>query len=170
MRLRAYRSRRVVTSEEIRPGAVLVEGERICAVVRPHEVPTDADINDFGEAALLPGLVDSHVHINEPGRSEWEGFQSATCAAAAGGCTMLVDMPLNCRPPTTTVAGLAAKRAAAQGQCRVDWGTWGGLVHDNHNEIEALAAAGVLGFKCFLVHPGIDDFTMVTEPELLQAS
>jgi allantoinase len=159
----------VVTSEGIRPGAILVEGEQIRAVVRPHEVPMDAGIADFGEAALLPGLVDSHVHINEPGRTEWEGFQSATRAAAAGGCTMLVDMPLNCQPPTTTIAGLAAKRSAAQGQCYVDWGTWGGLVRDNRTEIEALASAGVLGFKCFLMYPGIDDFTMVTESELRAA-
>ena len=93
--------------------------------------------------------MDSHVHINEPGRTEWEGFETATRAAAAGGYTMLVDMPLNCLPATTTVAALEAKRAAAQGKCRVDWAAWGGVVHDNQDDIEALASAGVPGSNVF---------------------
>jgi allantoinase len=170
LNLRAYLSHRVVTPEEIRPAAILVEGERIQAIVPRDQVPAqDYEIRDFGEAAILPGLVDSHVHINEPGRTDWEGFETATRAAAAGGYTMLVDMPLNCLPATTTVAALEAKRAAAQGKCRVDWAAWGGVVHDNQNDIEALAAAGVPGFKCFLIHPGIDGFTMVTEPQLRTA-
>src|SRR5260370_4010484 len=118
---------------------------------------------------MLPGLVDSHVHINEPGRTEWEGFRTATRAAAAGGYTFLVDMPLNCLPATTTVAALEAKRKAASGLCRVDWMAWGGVVSGNHEHIEGLAAAGVPGFKCFLIHPGIDGFTMVSEPELRAA-
>jgi allantoinase len=167
--LQAFLSRRVVTLEGLRPGAVLVDGERIRAVVGPDEVPANAVQQDFGEAALLPGLVDSHVHINEPGRTEWEGFRTATRAAAAGGYTMLVDMPLNCVPTTTNVAALQAKRRAAEGQCRVDWAAWGGVVRDNPEEIESLAGAGVLGFKCFLVHPGIDEFSMVREPELRKA-
>jgi allantoinase len=137
--------------------------------VAPNEVPAGAEIHDFGEAAILPGLVDSHVHINEPGRTEWEGFATATRAAASGGYTLLVDMPLNCLPATTTAAALEAKRAAARGQCWIDWAAWGGAVGDNQGDIEALAAAGVLGFKCFLVHPGIDGFTMVTEQELRAA-
>jgi dihydroorotase-like cyclic amidohydrolase len=167
--LHAFLSRRVVTSEGIRPGAVLVDGEQIRGIVAPDEVPADATREDFGDAALLPGLVDSHVHINEPGRTEWEGFRTATRAAAAGGYTMLVDMPLNCVPATTNVAALEAKRPAAQGQCRVDWGAWGGVVQGNQAEIEALAEAGVLGFKCFLVHPGIEEFTMVREADLRTA-
>jgi allantoinase len=159
----------VVTPEGVRPAAILVEGEKIQAVVSPDQIPKTFETFDFGDAAILPGLVDSHVHINDPGRAEWEGFDTATRAAAAGGCTLLVDMPLNCLPATTTVAALDAKRAAAQGRCRVDWAAWGGVVQDNQGEIEALAAAGVPGFKCFLIHPGIDGFTMVTEQQLRAA-
>jgi len=148
---------------------VLVDEDRIRAVVAQDEVPAEATRRDFGEAALLPGLVDSHVHINEPGRTEWEGFSTATRAAAAGGYTMLVDMPLNCVPATTTVEALRAKRRAAPGQCQVDWAAWGGVVHDNSDKLEALADAGIAGFKCFLVHPGIDEFTRVGEVELRAA-
>ncbi len=169
MSRRAFISRRVVTPEGVREAAVLVEGERIRAVVPIGEAPADCERHDFGDAAILPGLVDSHVHINEPGRTEWEGFETATRAAAAGGYTMLVDMPLNCLPATTTVEALEAKRAATRGKCRVDWGAWGGAVRDNQGDIEALARAGVLGFKCFLIHPGVDGFTMVTEQELRAA-
>ncbi|HXM62431.1 MAG TPA: allantoinase AllB [Terriglobales bacterium] len=167
--MEAFLSRRVVTPEGIRPAAILVEEGKVRAVVSLGNVPEGPDVLDFGDAAILPGLVDSHVHINDPGRAEWEGFETATRAAAAGGYTLLVDMPLNCLPATTTVAALEAKRAAAQGKCRVDWATWGGVVHDNRNHIEALAAAGVPGFKCFLINPGIDGFTMVTEQELRTA-
>ena len=166
MELQAFRSRRVVTPEGLRQAAILLEGEKIQAVVSPDQVPKNFNMRDFGDAAILPGLVDSHVHINDPGRAEWEGFETATRAAAAGGYTFLVDMPLNCLPATTTVAALEAKRSAAQGRCRVDWAAWGGVVEDNQDDIEALAAAGVPGFKCFLIHPGIHGFTMVTEQQL----
>lgn len=169
MNLRAFVSRRVVTPEGVRPAALLVEGELIHDVVAPEQVPAHAEILNFGDDAILPGLVDSHVHINEPGRTEWEGFETATRAAAAGGHTLLVDMPLNCLPATTTVAALEAKRAAARGKCRVDWMAWGGVAADNQDDIEALAGAGVLGFKCFLIHPGIEGFTMVTEQQLRAA-
>ncbi len=169
MSLQAFRARRVVTPEGVRPAAILVSGEQIQAVVPPGQVPERYKIQDFGEAAILPGLVDSHVHINDPGRAEWEGFETATRAAAAGGYTLLVDMPLNCLPATTSIAALQAKRAAAQGRCRVDWAAWGGVVHDNQNNVEELAAAGVRGFKCFLINPGIDGFTMVTEEQLRSA-
>ena len=170
MSLQAFVARRVITPDGIRPAAVLVEGEQIQAIVSPDQVPAeDCKVHDFGQAAILPGLVDSHLHINDPGRAEWEGFETATRAAAAGGYTLLVDMPLNCLPATTTVAALEAKRAAAQGRCRVDWAAWGGVVHDNQSDIEALAVAGVRGFKCFLVNPGIDGFTMVTERQLRSA-
>src|SRR5271166_6339828 len=167
--MQALLSNRIVTPHGIRPGAVLIEGGRILDVAARGEVPAHAMQEDFGDLAILPGLVDSHVHINEPGRTEWEGFRTATRAAAAGGYTMLVDMPLNCVPATTTVPALEAKRQAAQGQCRVDWAAWGGVVQDNQDDIEALAHAGVKGFKCFLVHPGIDEFTMVCEQDLRRA-
>jgi allantoinase len=167
--LQTFLSRQVVTPEGIRPAAILVEGEKIQAVVSLEQLPKNADAHDFGETAILPGLVDSHVHINDPGRAEWEGFDTAMRAAAAGGYTLLVDMPLNCLPATTSVAALEAKRAAAQGRCRVDWAAWGGVVEDNRDDIEPLAAAGVPGFKCFLIHPGIDGFTMVTEQQLRAA-
>jgi len=169
MSLQAFLSRRVVTPEGVRPGAVVVEGKRIRDVVAQERVPAGAKVHDFGEMAILPGLVDSHVHINDPGRAEWEGFETATRAAAAGGYTLLVDMPLNCLPGTTTVSALEVKRAAARGRCWVDWMAWGGVVADNQEHIEALAAAGVAGLKCFLVHPGVDGFTMVTEEQLRAA-
>jgi allantoinase len=170
MSLRAFLSRRVVTPEGVRPAAVLVEGDRIQKVVSLDRMPIQAEATqDFGDAAILPGLVDSHVHINDPGRAKWEGFETATRSAAAGGYTLLVDMPLNCLPATTDVAALEAKRRAAQGRCWVDWMAWGGVVENNQRWIEPLAEAGVPGFKCFLIHPGIDGFTMVTEAQLRAA-
>ena len=169
MTLQAFLSRRTVTPEGILPRAILVEGGRIRAVVPLDQVPPTAIVHDYADAAILPGLVDSHVHINDPGRAHWEGFHTATRAAAAGGYTSLIDMPLNCLPATTTVAGLEMKRDAARGQCRVDWGAWGGVVSDNQDDIEPLADAGVLGFKCFLIDAGIEGFSMVTEQELRRA-
>jgi allantoinase len=142
-----------------RPAAVLVDGERIEAVLpRDAEVAADREIVLAADEVLLPGLVDTHVHVNEPGRTEWEGFASATRAAAAGGVTTLVDMPLNSLPPTTDVDALAVKRKAADGQCRVDVGFWGGAVPGNLAELAPLHRAGVFGFKCFLLPSGVDEF------------
>lgn len=162
----AFLSKRIVTPQGTQAGALLVEGERILGICRLTEIPSDAVTHDYSNDALLPGLVDTHVHINQPGRTEWEGFQTATRAAAAGGYTMLVDMPLNCLPETTTVAALEEKRRAAQGECFVDWAAWGGAVADNQQHILPLAHAGVLGFKCFLIYPGCDGFMMIDQQQL----
>lgn len=169
MAVQAFTSSRVVLPGKIGAFAILVEGERIIGVVPRKEISPSVPLTDFGDLAVLPGLVDSHIHINEPGRTEWEGFRTATRAAAAGGYTMLVDMPLNCVPATTSPEALEAKRNAAQGKCQVDWAAWGGVVADNLEHIDALASAGVPGFKCFLIHPGIDEFTMVNEVQLRAA-
>lgn len=165
----AFLSTRVVLPEGIGPATVLVADGRIESVHHGHLLPGSYAVHDFGSDCILPGLVDTHVHINEPGRTEWEGFETATRAAAAGGYTTLVDMPLNCLPATTTVAALEQKRAAAQGKTHVDWAAWGGVVADNQQHIAALAAAGVPGFKCFLTSPGIEGFTMVDEAQLRAA-
>jgi allantoinase len=162
----AFISKHIVTPQGTQPGALLVEGDRIRAICRPSEIPAAAIMHDYGDDSLLPGLVDTHVHINQPGRTEWEGFRTATQAAAAGGYTTLVDMPLNCLPETTTVVALEQKRAAAQGECFVDWAPWGGAVADNQDHILPLAQAGVLGFKCFLIYPGCDGFAMIDQQQL----
>lgn len=169
MNLRGFRSKRVVTSEGVRPATIVAEGGTIREVVSKGQIPAHIPVKDFGELAILPGLVDSHVHVNEPGRTEWEGFFTATRAASAGGYTLIVDMPLNCLPATTTVAALEKKRECARADSRVDWALWGGVESNNQEHIEDLAKAGVPGFKCFLIHPGIDGFTMVTERELRAA-
>jgi allantoinase len=162
----AFISSRVATPEGVRPAAVIVEQGRIQSVRDAGNIPREAVQHPFGDLVLLPGLVDSHIHINEPGRTEWEGFATATRAAAAGGYTTLVDMPLNCLPETTTVAALEAKRLAAAGQCRVDWAPWGGLTGLNAGHLAPLAEAGVAGFKCFLINPGIEGFAMIERHEL----
>jgi allantoinase len=165
----AFVSQQIVTPDAIRPGAVLVDSGRITALCDEDAIPPRYR-RIRCDGALLPGLVDSHIHINEPGRAEWEGFAAATRAAAAGGYTTLVDMPLNCLPATTTVAALEAKRAAAHGQCLVDWAPWGGVSDHNAADLEPLARAGVRGFKCFLAEPGIDGFSRVDEAELREAA
>jgi allantoinase len=164
----AFVSARIVAPEGERAGAVLVRDGKIEAVCDASAIPEAARVTQCA-GALLPGLVDSHIHINEPGRMEWEGFATATRAAAAGGYTTLIDMPLNCLPATTSVEALEEKRAAAAGQCTVDWAAWGGLSGCNSEHVAPLAAAGVRGFKCFLTEPGIDGFARVDEPELRKA-
>ena len=158
-----------MTPEGERPGAVVVVDGRIVEVVAPDETTAAKLRVDAGDAAILPGVVDTHVHINEPGRTEWEGFVSATRAAAAGGVTTIVDMPLNSIPPTTTVAALREKAQAAARTAQVDYGFWGGVVPGNAADLEPLLDAGVLGFKCFLVASGVDEFPSVEESDLRPA-
>jgi allantoinase len=163
------RSERVVLPDGTRPAEIGVDNGRITSISAPGAVGAAGTLIDAGTMIVMPGLVDSHVHINEPGRTDWEGFATATRAAAAGGVTTLVDMPLNSIPSTTTVAALEAKREAARGQCHVDVGFWGGVVPGNESDLEPLAKAGVLGFKCFLSPSGVDEFDNVGEADLESA-
>ena len=159
-----------LVSGELRPATVLVHGGRIVEVGPPRDVPdADEQVALADDEVLLPGLVDTHVHVNEPGRTEWEGFRSATRAAAAGGVTTLVDMPLNSVPATVDVAALATKREAAAGQCHVDVGFWGGAVPASLGGLAALGDAGVFGFKCFLVDSGVPEFPALSAGELDRA-
>ena len=159
-------SERVVLPHGVRAAAVFVRDGKIERVAAHDDRPSGVQQVDVGDLVVMPGIVDSHVHINDPGRADWEGFESATRAAAAGGVTTLVDMPLNSIPPTTTAAGLAAKRDAASGRSFVDVAFWGGVVPGNAGELATLARGGVRGFKCFLCPSGVDEFPNVTEADL----
>jgi allantoinase len=160
------RSRRAVLPDGTRPAAVAVSGSAIAAIGDYGERLEAGQEVDLGDLALLPGLVDTHVHVNEPGRTEWEGFATATRAAAAGGVTTICDMPLNSLPPTVSVAALEDKRAAAAGKCWVDVAFWGGAVPGNAAELGPLHEAGVVGFKCFLIDSGVPEFPPLEVAEL----
>lgn len=157
----------MATPDGVGPASIHVRAGRIVSV-SPGEASAASGLPvvDVGAHAVLPGLVDTHVHINEPGRTEWEGFASATAAAAAGGVTTLLDMPLNSIPPTTDAAAFGRKLEAAAGRCRVHVGFWGGLVPSSTFEVAHLAASGVFGFKCFLVDSGVPEFGRMPEQEL----
>ena len=164
------RGRNVATLNALGPAAIHIRDRRIAAVASFAEVPTGCALVEADEdSIIMPGLVDTHVHVNEPGRTEWEGFWTATRAAAAGGVTTIIEMPLNSIPPTTSVEGLRAKLDAARGQCWTDVGFWGGVVPGNLGELRPMFEAGVVGFKCFLVHSGVDEFPNVTEGDLRAA-
>jgi len=167
--LAGVRSRRVVTPDGVKEACVLIENGRITAVEARERASGRGRLLDVGDLVVLPGLVDAHVHVNEPGRTEWEGFLSATEAAAFGGTTTLVDMPLNSIPATTSVAALEAKLAATRDRLHVDCAFWGGVVPGNAPELLPLIAAGVAGFKCFLVPSGVDEFPHVGETDLRAA-
>ncbi|MFJ5921703.1 allantoinase AllB [Kitasatospora sp. NPDC092948] len=163
------RSRRVVLPDGERAADVVVRGGRIERVAAYGTVG-GRGVTDLGGLVLMPGLVDTHVHVNEPGRTEWEGFASATRAAAAGGVTTIVDMPLNSVPPTTTSSALAVKRKAAEGRLWVDVGFWGGAIPGNLGDLELLHRAGVFGFKSFLAPSGVDEFPHLAGPAELEAA
>ena len=153
------RARRMVTAAGETSGCVGVTGGRIAAIAPLEAGLEGRRVVELGDdVALLPGLVDTHVHVDEPGRTEWEGFATATRAAGAGGVTTIIDMPLNSIPPTVDPAALETKRKSAEGQCFVDVGFWGGAVPGNLGELRSLHDAGVFGFKCFLLHSGVDEF------------
>ncbi len=157
------RSSRVVVEDEVVPVSIRFEDGSIVEIGE-----FEADL-DFGDLVIMPGLVDSHVHVNDPGRSEWEGFSTATRAAAAGGTTTIVDMPLNSIPPTVSVSALDAKRRAAVGQLAVDVAFWGGLIPGSEPEMGPMADAGVCGFKAFMVDSGVDEFPPMSVDGLAQA-
>ena len=164
----AIRGRRVITPEGERAATVLLRDGVIAGLAGYTGAP-DGAITLAGDEVLLPGLVDSHVHVNEPGRTEWEGFATATAAAAAGGVTTIVDMPLNSIPPTVTVPALRAKQAAAAGQLATDVAFWGGAVPGNVASLRPLHEAGVVGFKCFLLPSGVDEFAPLNAAQLGEA-
>ena len=164
------RGRTVVSADAVGPASIHIREGKIVAVRGFDELVAGCEILETSEgSAVMPGLVDTHVHINSPGRSEWEGFPTATRAAAAGGVTTLIDMPLNSIPPTTTLAGFKEKLETAKDDCFVDVGFWGGVVPGNTAELARMFAAGVVGFKCFLVPSGVDEFAHVTEEDLRAA-
>lgn len=149
------------------PASIHIQAGKIASISSFDNTPNDVELVTADDDALVsPGLVDTHVHVNEPGRTEWEGFQSATEAAAAGGVTAIIDMPLNSIPATTSVEGLKTKLRAAAGKCAVDVGFWGGVVPGNIRELAGLVSAGVVGFKCFLIDSGVEEFPCVTEEDL----
>ena len=165
------RGRRVVTEHGLGPASVHIERGVITSISSFEDVPPS--VLDLIEAdpqsIVMPGLVDTHVHVNEPGRTDWEGFETATRAAAAGGVTTIVDMPLNSIPATTTLDALNAKVEAAKGKLHVDTAFWGGVVPGNASELPRLWDAGVVGFKCFLIDSGVDEFPNVSEADLREA-
>jgi allantoinase len=163
------RGERVLIDGALRPAAIQIRDGRIAAVGEPADVGSGITVHDAGTDVVMAGLVDTHVHVNEPGRAEWEGFETATRAAAAGGVTTILDMPLNSIPATTTVDALEQKRAIARGRCHVDVGFIGGVVPGNAADLAPLVEAGVLAFKCFLIDSGVKEFPHVDETQLRES-
>jgi allantoinase len=164
-----FRAASALLDGEFRAAEIGVSGGAIVEIAEPGAMLKGEEVVDVSTGVLIPGLVDTHVHINEPGRTEWEGFASATAAAAAGGVTTLLDMPLNSIPPTTTIEALELKRAVAAEKARVDVGFWGGAVPENLGSLRALHDAGVYGFKCFLAPSGVDEFGHLDTEQLNRA-
>lgn len=178
---RALSSTRVLVNDTLLPATIIfsVESGTILEIVDRVLPPNDPilarynvfpiDYRNVTPAVIMPGLVDAHVHLNEPGRTEWEGFETGTKAAASGGVTTVIDMPLNAIPPTTTVANFNLKINAAKGQTWVDVGFWGGLIPDNLYDLKPLIRMGVRGFKAFLIESGVDEFPAITPAHILAA-
>lgn len=156
--MRAISSKKMFINGAVKAATLLIDQGLIVDVLAYHNVPAGCDHLDVGELMVLPGLVDSHVHINEPGRTEWEGFNTATQAAAAGGITTVIDMPLNCIPVTTDMASLEAKLACLKDQMWVDVGFHGGVIPDNSEHLSAMMDAGIKSFKAFMIDSGVDEF------------
>ena len=165
----AIKSKRVILPEGIIEAIILSGGGKIIDVIQSLDYKIDIPITDVGNSIIMPGIIDPHVHINEPGRTEWEGFETATMAAAFGGITTLIEMPLNASPVTTTKKNFEIKLDAAKGKLHVNCGFWGGVVPDNYNDLEALLESGVFGLKAFLTHSGIDDFPNTNVEHLRKA-
>ncbi|WP_338600775.1 allantoinase AllB [Saccharopolyspora sp. SCSIO 74807] len=165
-----FRARRMIGPRGEAPGSLAVRDGRIAAVEAfDAALPAERTVELAEDEALLPGLVDTHVHVNDPGRTEWEGFATATRAAAEGGITTLVDMPLNSLPPTVDTESLDVKRKTARDQVHIDVGFWGGAIPGNRERLHGLHEAGVFGFKCFLLHSGVDEFPPLNSEELVEA-
>jgi allantoinase len=162
------RGPKVVLPDTIAPRSIHIRDGKIVAVSDYDQIAENCEVIE-ADSVIMPGLVDTHVHVNSPGRTEWEGFKTATTAAAAGGVTTLIDMPLNSIPPTTTLAGFKTKLETARNNCFIDVGFWGGVVPGNTSELAQMFEAGVVGFKCFLVPSGVDEFPHVTEENLREA-
>ncbi|XP_033763464.1 allantoinase, mitochondrial-like [Pecten maximus] len=168
---KAFRGNRVVLDRTVEKACIVVEQGKIIDILT-GDAADDINKDDFcmvidaGNDVIMPGVVDSHVHVNEPGRTVWEGYWTATSAAAVGGTTTIIDMPLNCIPSTTSYSAFMNKLEYAESKCFVDVGFWGGIVPNNQDELRPMLIAGVLGFKCFLIHSGVDDFPAVTRADL----
>jgi allantoinase len=165
MSVRAIKSNRIITGKKIISGVLIIENGIILDIL-PAVPEGDLFIHDAGNHVIMPGIIDPHVHINEPGRTSWEGFDTATRAAMAGGVTSMIEMPLNASPVTTDVTAFDMKLAAAKNKLHVNCGFWGGIIPGNEKEIEPLVEKGVFGFKAFLTHSGIDEFPNVCEDDL----
>ncbi|XP_044732401.1 allantoinase, mitochondrial-like [Chrysoperla carnea] len=169
--LKLYRSTSVVLPDSVEEAGIVVDQDgKISKILTKPDLdtmdPNSFEVIDFGDLVIMPGVVDSHVHVNEPGRTDWEGYTTATRAAAKGGVTTIIDMPLNSIPPTTTIENFNTKLKAAEGKNYVDLGFWGGVIPGNQNELVKLVEAGVVGFKCFLCPSGVDEFPNVNQEDI----
>ena len=164
----ALQSTQVVIDGKLQPAQIVIENGKFTQINK-YKTTQDFPVEDLGDLVIMPGLVDTHVHINEPGRTEWEGFNTGTQSAAAGGITCVVDMPLNCTPVTTNVDALQQKMAALDNKLWIDCGFWGGVIPESLDDLDELIKAGVLGVTSFPIPSGIDDFPKVEAEHLSQA-